>query len=162
MPDILSIVGKSGSGKTTFLEKLLRELTRRGHRIGTIKHAHHGFSEEPPQKDSARHKAAGAHTVIVAGPGRIALLREWQDERPAALSGYFEGLDLIITEGYKSGPHPKIEVIRRATGKEPIFAERCDDLIARVTDGEPHPGVATFGLEEIDAVADLIERRFLR
>lgn len=160
MPPIISIVGTSHSGKTTLLEKLIPELKRRGYRIGTIKHASHVVEMDKKGKDSWRHKAAGADTVIVAGSGRIAMVKENGCDSLDSLALYFQDMDLVITEGYKREPRPKIEIFRKATGKPPIFPGH-PDLAAFVTDAEIDLDVPVFGLDDILALADLIEKRFL-
>ena len=160
MPSIISVVGKSKSGKTTLIEKLIPELKKRGYRIGTIKHAFHEFHLDKKGKDSRRHKAAGADTVIVASRDRIAMVK---NENPVSLESiekYFDDVDLVITEGFKKESRPKIEVCRADRNKEPL----CKDdktLFALVTDTDIIFNVPTFGLEEIEALADLIEKKYL-
>ena len=160
MPEMISVVGKSQSGKTTLIEKLIRELKERGYRIGTIKHASHGFEFDKKGKDSWRHKKAGADTVIVASPETIVMVKNSNSEPLDSLKKYFDELDLVITEGYKKEDKPKIEVLRAARNKEPICG-RNDNLIALVTDAQVDLQVPKFGLEEIEALADLIEQKYL-
>jgi molybdopterin-guanine dinucleotide biosynthesis protein B len=160
---ILSIVGRSNSGKTTLLEKLIRELSRRGRRIGTIKHHFHGPVEvDVPGKDSWRHKRAGAKTVALSSPGTLFLLGDTQGEWPLeaiAHHALFE-VDLILTEGFKSGPMPKIEV-NRAAQDSPLLCGPEDHLVAVVTDRDLSLPVPRFGLDEVGPLADFIEREFL-
>ena len=160
MPPILSIVGRSQSGKTTIIEKLIPELKKRGYRIGTIKHAHHGFDIDKSGKDSWRHRHAGADAVVVAAPGQIALVKDDQSDSLDGLLHYFDGMDLIITEGYKTQSKPKIEVLRAARHSRLVCA---DDpwLVAVVTDVACDSNVPVFGLEDITPLADLIEKKFL-
>ncbi len=160
MPPIVSFVGKSSSGKTTLVEKLIPVLKRRGYRIGTIKHAHHGFALDQQGKDSSRHRAAGADAVIVSGPGTMAMVRDQTDNSLSALAAYFQDMDLVIVEGFKRENQPKIEVCRAKNRKAPIDPP-LPGLIAQVTDMEIDRGLPTFGLEEIEALADMIEKRFL-
>ena len=101
LPPVISIVGKSESGKTTLIEQLLPELKRRGYRIGVVKHAHHGFDMDRKGKDSYRHKQAGADTVMIASPGRIAMIKDVRGERLDDLIPFFKDMDLLITEGFK-------------------------------------------------------------
>ncbi len=162
MPQLLSVVGNSASGKTTILEKLIVELKRRGHRIGVIKHAHHGFNLDQEGKDSWRHKNAGADTVLIASPGRIAIIKD--DEKSESLSylkQYFNDVDLILIEGFKRKRWPKIEVFRAAVHEAPLFAGNSD-LVAWVTDSNLDLNVPKFGLEEIPALADFIEMRYIK
>jgi molybdopterin-guanine dinucleotide biosynthesis protein B len=160
MPQILSVVGRSQSGKTTLIEKLIPELKKRGHRIGTIKHAHHGFDIDKSGKDSWRHRHAGADVVVVASPGKIAMVRDEDRESLDDLQNYFEGMDLIITEGYKTQNKPKIEVMRAARHTE-LVCEGDRNLIAVVTDLDLNPSVPKFGLDDIKELADLIQQKFL-
>lgn len=160
MPQILSIVGRSQSGKTTIIEKLIPELKKRGYRIGTIKHAHHGFDIDKSGKDSWRHRHAGADAVVVASPGQIAMVKDVQSESLDDLQNYFAGMDLIITEGFKTENKPKIEVLRAARHSQLVCADD-PHLVAVVTDVEFDPKVPIFGLGEIKQLADLIEKKFL-
>jgi molybdopterin-guanine dinucleotide biosynthesis protein B len=160
MPPALSIVGKSQSGKTTFIEKLLPVLKSRGHRVGIIKHAFHPFEMDSKGKDSWRHKAAGADTVMVASRERIALVKDWADYSLDDLLFFFRDMDLVITEGFKKGNKPKIEIVRSARNHEPL-CKGSPDLIAIVSDMPLEVGVPRFDLEAAVAVADFIEERFL-
>jgi molybdopterin-guanine dinucleotide biosynthesis protein B len=160
MPQIISIVGRSQSGKTTLIEKLIPELKKRGYRIGTIKHAHHGFDIDKSGKDSWRHRSAGADTVVVSSPGKIAMVKAEDCESLDCLQNYFEGMDLVITEGYKRENKPKIEVLRAARHTQ-LLCENDHNLIAVVTDVGVKPKVPKFGLEDIGELADLIEEKFL-
>jgi molybdopterin-guanine dinucleotide biosynthesis protein B len=159
MPVILSIVGKSGSGKTTLIENLVPELKRRGMRIGTIKHSAHKIEMDKPGKDSWRHKQAGADTVLVVAPQTIAMVKSMPSPKLDGLEKYFDDLDLVLTEGFKSGPMPKIEVFRRAAHAEPL-CRGDDQLIALVTDTAIDLGVPAFGLNDVAQLADLIEERY--
>jgi len=161
---ILSIVGRSNSGKTTLLEKLIRELTRRGRRVGTIKHHFHGPIEvDVPGKDSWRHKQAGALTVALFSPDAMFILGdiagEWTLEA-IAHQALFE-VDLILTEGFKSGPMPKIEVNRTAQ-ELPLLCGPADHLVAVVTDRELPLPVPRFDLDAVGSLADFIEQEFLK
>ncbi len=161
-PQIVSVVGKSNSGKTTLIERIIPVLKARGYRIGTVKHTPHAIEVDRPGKDSYRHKAAGADAVMVAGGGRIALIKDMAEIGFDELAGYFAGMDLIITEGYKQTDGPKIEVCRAARSDTPIC---LDDpfLVALVTDiGGTAAKVPVFGLNEVEALADFIEDRFLQ
>jgi molybdopterin-guanine dinucleotide biosynthesis protein MobB len=162
MPPILSVVGKSGSGKTTLIVKLIQELRSRGYRVGTVKHASHGFDMDRQGKDSWRHKAAGAETVIVASPEKIAIEKKGNYDDLDLLGAYFHDLDLVITEGYKKQGKPKIEIFRSAIHREPLFLAE-DQLVAFVSDLETaaYQNIPRFGLEDIAPLADLLEARFL-
>ena len=160
MPHIISIVGKSGSGKTTFIERLIPELKKRGYKIGTVKHTVHNFEFDKPGKDSWRHKQAGADTAIIASADKFSVVR---DAGPTTLDDfrpYFEGMDLVITEGYKNEHMPKIEIIRSGRSAVPLDL-KPEERLALVTDTDVEMNVPRFGLENIADVADLIERKFL-
>ena len=133
MIPIISIVGKSDSGKTTLIEKLVPELTRRGYRIATVKHDVHGFEVDREGKDSWRHKQAGAHTVVISSPKKVALIRDV--ERDLSLMEIRDKLirdvDLVISEGYKRDVQPKIEIFRKERHQELLCAKE-DNLIAIV------------------------------
>ena len=142
MPPIVSIVGQSESGKTTLIEKLIPLLTQRGYRIGTIKHTHHAVDIDRSGKDSARHRTAGAETVMLASPGRIAMFKATASESLDGLIRYFDDVDLLITEGYKRENKPKIEVLRAAVGSELLC--RDDPGLVRTLSGDRLPEVRIF------------------
>ncbi|WP_423678777.1 MULTISPECIES: molybdopterin-guanine dinucleotide biosynthesis protein B [unclassified Undibacterium] len=124
--NIMGVVGWSGSGKTTLLEFLVRELSALGHRVNVVKHSHHDIIIEPPQKDSARFRSAGAAEVLLVSPYRYVITRELRAEDEPALMDILprlSGSDLIFVEGYKWEPIPKIEVYRPALGKPAIFPD---------------------------------------
>jgi molybdopterin-guanine dinucleotide biosynthesis protein B len=162
MIPIISIVGKSDSGKTTLIEKLLPELTRRGYRVATVKHDVHGFEVDREGKDSWRHKQAGAHTVVIASPNKVALIRDvekdWTLEE--IRERLIQDVDLIISEGYKKDVQPKIEIFRRGKHKE-LLCTKEDNLAAIVSNQEFDVGVSCIFLDDIKGVADFIEKKFL-
>ena len=160
MPSIISIVGHSNAGKTTLVVKLVAELRKRGYRIGTIKHASHGYDIEKQGKDSWQHKEAGADTVLVVAPGRIAMMKDVSSEKIADFEHYFYDLDLILTEGFKREKYPKIEIFRVAGGAKPLNIQQ--NLLAFVTDSDEGRDVPTFGLDEVGKLADLVESGYLK
>lgn len=160
MPAIISVVGKSDSGKTTLVVKLVRELKKRGYSVGTVKHASHGFEIDREGKDSWHHKAAGADMVIVAGPGKIAIFKDIACETLDCLSAYFQGMDIVIAEGFKRDHQPKIEIYRPEAHKQPLGLS-TDNLIAFVSDTDLDFNVPKFGLDDIIGLADLIEHTYL-
>jgi molybdopterin-guanine dinucleotide biosynthesis protein B len=135
---VLGLVGWSGAGKTTLLERMLPLLKARGLAVSTIKHAHHGFDLDRPGKDSWRHRAAGAHEVLVAGGARWALMHEVQGAESglADLLGRLEPVDLVLVEGFKAHPYPKVEVHRPRLAKPPIWPEQ-PDIVAIAADVPP-------------------------
>ncbi len=160
MPQIICIVGRSQSGKTTLIEKLIPALKQRGYRIGTIKHSHHIFDFDKSGKDSWRHKDAGADTVIIASPGKIAMVKNDHQGTLDSLQHYFGDLDLLITEGYKKENKPKIEVVRSARHTEALLKDDRH-LVAVVTDVDLKMKIPVFGLDDIDQLADFIEQNYL-
>jgi len=160
MPQLISIVGRSQSGKTTLIEKLIPVLKRRGYKIGTIKHSHHVFDFDKTGKDSWRHKDAGAETVIIASQGKIAMVKNDFQGSLDGLQKFFNDLDLVITEGYKKEDKPKIEVVRAARHAD-VLLENDKHLVAVVSDVELQLNVPVFDLEDVDRLADFIEAKYL-
>jgi molybdopterin-guanine dinucleotide biosynthesis adapter protein len=156
MPPVITIVGHSNSGKTTLIEKIIPELKRRGYRIGTIKHTHHGFSMDQKGKDTYRHRAAGADAVLAASPGQIALVKSMPEASLDSLLPYFQDMDIVLVEGFKQENKPKIEVFRSQTQQTPLFPE--DDLLVAIVTDFPHSArVPVFQFEDIEAICDVIE-----
>ncbi|MGQ9567280.1 MAG: molybdopterin-guanine dinucleotide biosynthesis protein B [Anaerolineae bacterium] len=156
----LSVVGKSDSGKTTLLEKLIPELKRRGYRVAVIKHDVHGFQIDIPGKDSWRFQRAGADQVLIAAPDKLAHVRRLEHELPLEeILAQIAGVDLVLTEGYKRGPLPKIEVSRRERSQELLCSE--GELFAIVSDQRFPLDVPQFDLDDAAGLADLIEARLL-
>jgi molybdopterin-guanine dinucleotide biosynthesis protein B len=117
---IFGLAGWSGSGKTTLMTALIPEFAARGLAVSTVKHAHHAFDIDQPGKDSWRHRQAGAREVMVASNRRWALMHELRDASEPSLDELLEKmtpLDLVLVEGFKRHPHPKIEVFRHSLGK---------------------------------------------
>ncbi|HID29614.1 MAG TPA: molybdopterin-guanine dinucleotide biosynthesis protein B [Desulfobacterales bacterium] len=162
MPPIVSIVGKSNAGKTTVLERLVSELRGRGYRIGTIKHSVHAFDIDAEGKDSCRHKQAGAHTVVISSPERVAVVKDVEaEESPDSLaSQYFQDVDIILTEGYKKQDKPKIEVFRSQMHETPLCKED-NHLVALVSNADLDLGVPRFNPDNVKGLADLVVKKFL-
>ncbi|MFC4352740.1 molybdopterin-guanine dinucleotide biosynthesis protein B [Fodinicurvata halophila] len=161
---VIGLAGWSGSGKTTLLSRLLPELTGRGHRVSTIKHAHHKFDVDKPGKDSWVHREAGASEVLVSSNQRWALMHELREEPEATLEFLMSRLspvNLVIVEGFKHDPHDKLEVYRASLGK-PLLAEEDPHIVAVASDSEmttEHlPGrPRRLELNDIVGIADFIE-----
>jgi len=157
---VLSIVGKSKSGKTTLIEKLIGELKRRGYRVGTVKHHFHpGFEIDVPGKDTWRHARAGSDVVVLAAPDKIATIRKL--ERELELDEIIESIqnvDILLTEGYKRAGKPAIEVVRQANGLDLISDP--DQLIAVVSDAEIAAAAPCFHWNDAGGVVDFIENAF--
>ena len=154
-------VGHSGSGKTTFVEKLLPELVSRGFKVGWIKHAHHKVELDTEGKDSWRYKNAGAALSMLVTTTALQLVADAVDRRePLQLAERFLGeADMVLAEGFSHAAGPKIEVLRRANGKPPRCALE-DGLIAIVTDcPEVYPELPHFALDDTAGVAEFLLSR---
>jgi molybdopterin-guanine dinucleotide biosynthesis protein B len=160
---IVSIVGKSNSGKTTLIEKIIPELIRRGWRVGTIKHNMHGFEIDHEGKDSWRHRRAGARVTVLSSPHQIAVLEDVERDYDIGeiRDLYIRGVDIILVEGYKQNPYPKIEVYRPSLRRE-MLCSPADNLIAVASDEPVDTDVPCLDLNDIPAIVDLVENRFLK
>jgi len=158
---IITVIGKSGSGKTTLLEKLIAELSRRGYRVGTIKHhSHAGFDIDHKGKDSWRHAQAGSVHVIVAAPDRIASYRYLERELSLdEIAATISDVDIILTEGYRQAGKPTLEIVRAETGTGLISPP--EQLFAVTSDLPLNVNVPIFSLDDTSAIVDLIEDLFL-
>ena len=160
---IVSIVGKSNSGKTTLLEKIIPELVKRGYRVATIKHNVHGFDIDHESKDSWRHKKAGAHTTIVSSPHQLALIQDVDHDHSfeEIRDKFITDADIILTEGFKVNAYPKIEVYRAELKNEPLY-KKDDNLLAFASDTKLNIGVPCFDINDTQSLVDLIESTFLK
>lgn len=155
-PPIVCVVGTSDAGKTTFLEKLVRELKSRKLRVGTVKHHGHEFDIDKPGKDTWRHARAGADAVVISSPTKFALVRNVEEEMTLdRLAELMPDMDIIIAEGYKKSKMPKIEINRKVRGTGLLCAS--EELVALVSDGEWDGGAPLFGLDDAAGVADLLQ-----
>lgn len=163
MIPIVSIVGKSDSGKTTLMEKLIPELKNRGYRVATIKHDIHGFDIDKEGKDTWRHAKAGADVVVISSPDKLAMIKGIDGEYALDKieSTIIKDVDIILTEGYKKGDKPKIEVFRFEVHKELLCTDE-DNLIAIASDRRFDRGVPWFDINDIKGLADLLEKTFLK
>ena len=156
---IIGLAGWSGSGKTTLVARVIPVLTGRGLRVSTVKHAHHGFDVDIPGKDSHTHRTAGASEVFVASARRWAHIHELRGEEEPQLADILARLapvDLVIVEGYKRHPHPKLEVYRADVGKPLLHPD--DDWIVAVASDAPVPGarVPVLDLADAEKIADVL------
>lgn len=158
---VIGLAGYSNSGKTTFLEKLIVELKRRGYRVGVVKHTHHPVEFDRPGKDSWRHSRVGADVVALAAPGGVSLVKKFEREPgPETIFAMITGVDVIVVEGYKKGPWPKIEIFRQGVTERPAIP--AEELLAVVSDVPQQTGVPCFGLNDAAGIANLIERLILK
>jgi molybdopterin-guanine dinucleotide biosynthesis protein B len=160
MPPIVSVIGRSKSGKTTLVEKLTMELGSRGYRIATVKHTPHGMNFDKPDKDTWRYLEAGSVAAVASSEDKMVLIRP---VAPKTLDGIArilgEDCDLILAEGFKQGDAPKIEVHRREVG--PLLSG-IKKLVAVVTDEPVATKARQFGFADIKALADLLETGFIK
>jgi len=160
---IVSIVGKSNSGKTTLVEKLIHELKKRGYHVATIKHNRHGFDIDHEGKDSWRHKRAGARMTVVASPEKVAVIedidRDYDIEE--LVEHYIHDVDIVLVEGFKGNIHPKIEVFRKELKRE-LMSINDESLLAIASDQPLDSDVPCFDINDSKGIADVIEERFLR
>ncbi|MFZ6657146.1 molybdopterin-guanine dinucleotide biosynthesis protein B [Undibacterium sp. TJN19] len=165
--EILGVVGWSGSGKTSLLEYLIRELSASGKRINIVKHSHHDIIIEPPHKDSARLRLAGASEVLLASPYRYVVTRELREEQEPPLSALLERLspaDLTLIEGYKWEPVPKLEVYRPSLGKPALYPDDMN-VIAVASDvvapDDLRQGVSWLDLNQLHLVLAWLQDSYL-
>lgn len=161
---IVSIVGRSDAGKTTFLEKLISELTNRGVRVATGKHHAHDCDIDTPGKDSWRHARAGAVTTMVSSPNQFGVIKTVETELrlvDLARIAAEDGCDILLTEGYKREGVNRVEISRQERSDELICEPH--EMLALVTDNDELEcaGVPRFGLDDATGVADLVQGRFL-
>jgi molybdopterin-guanine dinucleotide biosynthesis adapter protein len=157
---IVCFVGKSNSGKTTFIERVIPELVRAGYKVATVKHAGHGFDLDTEGKDSWRHKQAGASSVVILSKGSMAMFADVSDQMKVEdVRDRFldDSYDLIIAEGWKHEGYPKIVIIREQVGEIQISPE---GLLAVVSDKPIDLNVPRFDLNDVSAVAALILKHF--
>ena len=164
---VLGVVGWSGSGKTTLLEYLVAQLAARGVRVNVVKHSHHDIPLEPPHKDSARLRMAGAAEVMIASPFRVAIMRELRGAAEPPLSDHLARLapaDLTLVEGYKWEPIPKLEVHRPALGQAALYPDDAN-VVAVASDAprpaQLRPGVDWLDLNDQAAVLEWLVRRMI-
>ena len=156
---IISIVGKSGCGKTTLIEKLIRELKRRGYHVATVKHhSHPGFEIDHPGKDTWRHAQAGSDHVVIAAPDKIASIRRLEKELTLdEIAQGIQDVDIILTEGFKRAGKPCLEVVR---GNAELICS-SDQLIAIATDMPIQTSTPQFDLNDPQPIVDFIELNYL-
>lgn len=155
---VMGFAGWSGSGKTTLIEQVVQRLHARGFVVSLLKHAHHDFDIDHPGKDSWRHRHAGCREVLISSAQRWALMRELRGAPEAELDDLLALLgacDLVLVEGFKRAPIPKIEVRREATGLPPL-APDDPHIVAVASDGSDCAGLPALDLDDADAVTDFI------
>lgn len=167
-PPVVSIVARSGTGKTTLLEKLITEMKRRGYRVGAIKHDAHRFDIDHEGKDSWRLTRAGADTMLISSAEKLAMVKKHSAQSELSLEeivdNYFQDVDLVLTEGYKRSAMPKIEVHRAARSERLLCRDEEHDetLIAVASDSDLDVDVPLFDINDAQGLCNLVEDRYLK
>lgn len=161
-PPLFGISGRSGQGKTTLIEALLPWFGARGLRVNVVKHSHHSIELEPPHKDSARFRHAGAGEVLIVSPYRYAITRELRDAPEPPLADLLARLapaDLTLVEGFTREALPRIEVVRAGVGNEPLY--RTDTAILAIATDQPgtlDTSLPCLDLNRIDEIGEFIAK----
>jgi len=155
---VFGFAGWSGSGKTTVIEQLIPRFMRAGLTVSLIKHAHHSFDIDQPGKDSYRHRAAGSKEVLVSSEKRWVIMHELQGDAEPGLDALMKRLspcDLLLVEGYKRYPMPKLEIYRGANGK-PLLHPEDPTIVAIAADVPLETELPRFRLDDYDRIAEFI------
>jgi molybdopterin-guanine dinucleotide biosynthesis adapter protein len=158
---IIGLAGWSGSGKTTLLAKVIPIIVARGLKVSTLKHAHHAFDVDQPGKDSHTHRMAGATEVLVSSANRWALVHELRGAAELPLEALLDKLspvDLVLVEGYKREPHPKLEIYRASLGKPLMHPD--DPAIIGIASDQPLPAarIPVIDLDDVEQVTEFLIR----
>ncbi len=159
---IIPVVGHSKSGKTTFLEKLIPELKELGFRVAVIKHAHHGFDLDHEGKDSHRLKQTGAEAISISGPDKVALIKDTKEELSLdyLANEFFPDYDVVLSEGFKNFPVPKIEILRSEISSKPLCKD--GELILLATDKKINFKTKQFSLDDAKKIAAYLKENYLQ
>ena len=155
---IIGLAGWSGAGKTTLMAKVIPRLVARGLKVSTLKHAHHGFDVDQPGKDSYRHRQAGASEVMVVSEKRWVIMHELRGEPEPSLEEQIKRVspcDLLLVEGHKNHPLPKLEVWRRDNGK-PLLHPKDAHIVAIASDVPLETKLPRFDLNDHKGIEDFI------
>ena len=163
---VVAFVAKSNTGKTTLLEKVIKELKNRGYKVGAIKHDAHSFDIDHPGKDSHRLTAAGADTMLITSPEKLALIKRHEAAAPLEelVVTYFSDMDIVLTEGFKMSSLPKIEVHRQERSPSLLCRGENHDptLVAVASDEALDLDVPVLDLNDIKGITDFVEATFLK
>ena len=167
LPPFFGLAGWSGSGKTTLCTKLIENFTKIGIKVGTLKHAHHKFELDKPGKDSFNLRKAGSRPMIISSKERFALIQENDESEEKSLFQMLEMFakdpiqkcDLIIVEGFKNEPIPKIEVYRKIIGKPELYKED-KNIFAIATDTKINSSIPILDLNKVNSISDYILKKF--
>lgn len=164
---VVSIVAKSGTGKTTLLEKLIAEMKHRGYKVGAVKHDAHSFSIDHEGKDSWRLTQAGADTMLITSPDKLAMVNQYQTDKEPTLTEtvatYCKDVDIVLTEGFKRSTMPKIEVHRQERSEKLLCRDEEYDptLIAVASNSPLEVDVPLFDINDAGGLCDLIIKKYL-
>jgi molybdopterin-guanine dinucleotide biosynthesis protein MobB len=164
---VVSIVAKSGTGKTTLLEKLIAEMKHRGYKVGAVKHDAHSFSIDHEGKDSWRLTQAGADTMLITSPDKLAMVNQYQADKEPTLTEtvatYCKDVDIVLTEGFKRSTMPKIEVHRQERSEKILCRDEEYDptLIAVASNSPLEVDVPLFDINDARGLCDLIIKKYL-
>jgi molybdopterin-guanine dinucleotide biosynthesis protein B len=154
LPPVVSVIGRSDSGKNLVLEGFITELKRRGYTVATVKHNVHGFDIDQPGKDSWRHAQAGADKVLISSPTKWALISKRDSELSIEeIQQLIQGVDIILTEGYSQGSAPKIEILAEDTKKPLFYGQK---LLAVVSTLEVEFGIPCFKPADFSGIVDFM------
>jgi molybdopterin-guanine dinucleotide biosynthesis protein MobB len=166
-PPVVSVIAKSGTGKTTLLEKLIPELKRRKRRVGVIKHDAHRFDIDRKGKDSWRLTNAGADTMVICSDEKLAMVKMNPEQRKPTVEEmvalYYGDVDIVLTEGFSQSALPKIEISRQEVSTTLLSRGEKHDpaLLAVATDYQLEIDVPRYDINDVVGLADLIEEHFL-
>lgn len=166
-PPVVSIVAKSGTGKTTLLEKLIAEMKSRGYRVAAIKHDAHSFDIDREGKDSWRLTQAGADTMLITSPEKVAMIKQnpvgYEPSLDETVETFCDDIDIVLTEGFKKSKMPKIEVQRRERSEKLLCRDEEHDptLIAVASDTHREIDVPLYDINDARGLCDLIVERYL-
>jgi molybdopterin-guanine dinucleotide biosynthesis protein B len=158
---IFGFAGWSGSGKTTLIEQLIPRFVQRGLRVSLIKHAHHTFDVDHPGKDSYRHRHAGASEILVTSSRRWVLMHELRGAHEPSFDEHVKRVspcDLVLVEGFKFAPIPKLEVWRSATG-EPLLHPNDAHIVAVASDVKIETRLPLLDLNDVEGISDFIVKK---
>jgi molybdopterin-guanine dinucleotide biosynthesis protein MobB len=163
MAPVISIVGSSGVGKTTLIEKLISVFVAKGYRVAAVKHASHDFDIDHEGKDTWRYAGAGAHEVLISSPHKIAMIKQRSKETGLGrlCDLYLDSADIIIAEGFKREGLPKIEVLRKTVQEEPLCRKK-DRLIALASDTPINMDLPVFDINDAESVCEFIIKHVIK
>lgn len=161
MVPVICVVGSSNAGKTTLIERIVSELVKRGYKVGSIKHASHGFEIDHKGKDSWRHSQAGSSSVLIFSSSKLALVKKLSVEPTLneLVQEYFADVDIVLAEGFKEDKQLKIEVFRSDMSNTLISP--LNEILFVVSDAPLNLTVPQYDIEDIPTITDVIEKEFL-